>query len=93
MDTGSAVWRTPNGVITHGSYFLHAKEEGLLIANTSIHAGIRGKLSVRFFLLKFRARRLRCDDRDLMPSFMTRALDSSYYLLYVPALSSDVNVN
>ncbi|KZT36956.1 Arginase/deacetylase [Sistotremastrum suecicum HHB10207 ss-3] len=45
MDTGSATLRTPKGIITHGSYFLHAKEEGLLIANTSIHAGIRGKLS------------------------------------------------
>ena len=33
--------------VTHGTFFHLAKEEGLM-TNTSIHAGIRTKLAVRF---------------------------------------------
>jgi agmatinase len=36
--------------ITHGTFFYIAREEGLL-SNTSVHAGIRCKMAVRFNLL------------------------------------------
>ena len=41
---------SPQERITHGSFFYIAREEGLL-SNTSVHAGIRCKMTVRINLV------------------------------------------
>lgn len=45
MDT-SGTRNAPPSPVTHGSYFFVAHEEGLLINNTNVHAGIRSKMNV-----------------------------------------------
>lgn len=42
---------TDQSRVTHGTFFYLAKEEGLM-SNSSVHAGIRCKLAVRFILKK-----------------------------------------
>lgn len=50
LDTWHSQSPTAQARITHGSFFYIAYEEGLL-SNTSVHAGIRCKMSVRSCLI------------------------------------------
>lgn len=50
MDT-SGTRNAPPSPVTHGSYFFVAHEEGLLINDTNVHAGIRSKMNVSMTIL------------------------------------------
>lgn len=50
MDT-SGTRGAPPSPVTHGSYFFVAHEEGLLINDTNVHAGIRSKMNVSITIL------------------------------------------